>query len=89
LNDRPSETSEFALSRIQAQGWNAAKKLLVAGENDIDADAAASRNPYRTEVERSRWTAGFMKALESSAGPYTTPGGNSWRPAPLKRSVAE
>lgn len=77
----PVETNAFQLSRIYSQGWNAARKLLAGGKSDLDATEAAAQNPYRTGEETSRWTKGFMEALESRAGPFAAPGGSSWRPA--------
>jgi hypothetical protein len=74
------ETDDFQLSRIYSQGWNAARKLLADGKSHLEAAEAAARNPYPTGQENSRWTKGFMEALESRAGPYTTPGGSAWRP---------
>src|SRR5882762_3951578 len=76
----PVEPNAFQLSRVYSQGWNAARKLLAGGESDLDATDAAARNPYRTDQESSRWTKGFMEALESRAGSFTTRGGSSWRP---------
>ena len=52
------ESSAFQLSRVYSQGWNAARKLLAAGKGDLDAKAAAARNPYRTGEENARWTKG-------------------------------
>ena len=75
------QSSAFQLSRVYSQGWNAARKLLAAGRSDLDAKAAAAGNPYPTSEENARWTKGFMEALESRAGSFTTPGGSSWRPA--------
>jgi hypothetical protein len=82
------ESSAFQLSRIYSQGWNAARKLLAGGKSDLDATEAASRNPYPTGEENSRWTKGFMEALESRAGSFATPGGSSWRPA-IQRAPAD
>lgn len=85
MNEPSKEPSAFELSRIHSQGWNAAKKLLAAGTGDVDDHDAAARNPYRTPEARARWSKGFMEALQSRAGAFTTPGGNSWRPAVAKR----
>ena len=89
MNEPSKENSAFVLSRIYSQGWNAAKKLLASGRGDVDAPQAAASNPYRTAEERSRWTKGFMEALESPTKPSAAPGGisrrnasrqtNSWR----------
>jgi hypothetical protein len=57
--------SAFRLSRIQAEGWNAARRLPVtraAEPNDSEIDAL---NPYRQGAARLRWNTGFRSALES------------------------
>jgi hypothetical protein len=79
------QTSAFELSRIYGQGWNAAKKLLAAGKGMVDAAAEAAHNPHLGAEERSRWAKGFMEAVASRAGAFTTPGGNSWRPTAARR----
>ncbi|HWF64183.1 MAG TPA: hypothetical protein VN685_06195 [Rhizomicrobium sp.] len=55
--------TSFQLSRIYAQGWNAAKRLPAADAR-LDAKAIAELNPYKSEPERTRWTEGFFKAAE-------------------------
>ena len=83
------QTSAFELSRIYGQGWNAAKKLLAAGQGTVDAATGVARNPHSGAEERARWTRGFREAVESRAGAFTTPGGNSWRPAVARRDPAK
>jgi len=51
MNDALNTTS-FRLSRIYAQGWNAAR-------GSAGADKA---NPYAAEPELGRWQAGFADA---------------------------
>lgn len=46
------------LSRIQAQGWNAARKAPMT----IDGRLPKPANPYPAEPDRSRWQAGFDSA---------------------------
>ncbi|HEY1708663.1 MAG TPA: hypothetical protein VGG10_10400 [Rhizomicrobium sp.] len=59
------ETSNgFELSRIQAEGWNAARKYLASGEPD-DVQKIAALNPYRAPLERARWYTGFNNAMGS------------------------
>lgn len=58
-----SEHSEFALSRVEAAGWNAARKYVTGG-NPRDEKKIALLNPYQTDVERARWYTGFNRALE-------------------------
>jgi ribosome modulation factor len=50
-------STSFALSRIYAEGWNAARRLGLKG------DRAEILNPYMSEPERSRWLDGFTTAL--------------------------
>jgi hypothetical protein len=88
LNDPSTEMRGFELSRIYGEGWNMAKKLLAAHKMDVDAPQAAARNPYHETEERSRWTMGFMEAVASRAGPFTTPGRNPWRASFAKRISA-
>jgi len=85
----PGQTSAFELSRIYGQGWNAAKKLLAAGKGLVDAAAEAAHNPHLGAEERGRWAKGFTEAVASRAGAFTTPGGNSWRPATARRDIAK
>jgi hypothetical protein len=59
-----TDDTAFALSRIQAEGWNAARKYLT-GQEPGDAKIAAL-NPYKAEAERARWTTGFTAALNRS-----------------------
>lgn len=49
---RLADRLAFRLSRVYAQGWNAARTL--GGE--------LRENPYLAEPERSRWQAGFTEA---------------------------
>ncbi len=65
MSEPASEDHRFKLSRIYAQGWNAAKASLASGIENIDAGQAAMRNPYRDSEERSRWLKGFTEAIES------------------------
>ena len=56
---------DFRLSRVQAEGWNAARRLPVDDLAQMDAAKIALLNPYAKDAERSRWTAGFTEALKS------------------------
>jgi hypothetical protein len=55
--------TEFALSRIQAEGWNAARKYLAGGD-PRDTKKIASLNPHKAPLERARWFTGFNNAVE-------------------------
>ena len=52
--------ASFRLSRVYAQGWNAARQLTA--NSRTDAVAMAALNPYTSEPERSRWDQGFANA---------------------------
>jgi hypothetical protein len=56
-------SSAFGLSRIQAEGWNAARKFLRGGDPG-DAKSIAALNPYSSNPEKERWYAGFNSAVE-------------------------
>ena len=53
----------FRMSRIRAEGWQAARTYLISG-NPGDEKKIAALNPYRTELERKLWYMGFNNALE-------------------------
>ena len=52
--------ASFRLSRVYAQGWNAARQL--SANTRADATAMAALNPYTSEPERTRWDKGFANA---------------------------
>ena len=56
---------EFHLSRVQAEGWNAARRMGLDDLAQIDAAKIALLNPYAKNAERARWSAGFSNALRS------------------------
>jgi hypothetical protein len=53
----------FRLSRIYAEGWNAARKMPLNDGGGFDTAGSAILNPYKTEPQRSRWAEGFAKAM--------------------------
>ncbi|MGH6876697.1 MAG: hypothetical protein ACREHV_04875 [Rhizomicrobium sp.] len=55
----------FQLSRIQAEGWNAAHRIPAAQLADVDDGKVEMLNPYRKGSERRRWNTGFRSALKS------------------------
>jgi hypothetical protein len=55
--------SAFVLSRVYAEGWNAAKKLSASECDELDSAGIAALNPYGTDAKRQRWSDGFAKAL--------------------------
>jgi hypothetical protein len=55
--------SGFLLSRIYAEGWNAANSLSADESETLDPAKLAALNPYATQPEKARWNEGFTKAL--------------------------
>ncbi len=53
----------YRLSRIQAEGWKAARALPPGEPSDLPPAEIEARNPYPADPERSRWHAGFTSAL--------------------------
>lgn len=54
---------DFLLSRIEAQGWNAAQRVM-SGETKVPGDARiAQLNPHACDPERARWRTGFKNAV--------------------------
>lgn len=60
---KPGEA--FRLSRIEAEGWNAARRVPLAVLTQLDRPKIAALNPYARDPEQMRWTAGFANALAS------------------------
>ena len=58
--------TRFELSRIYAEGWNAANALTDAGRDALASGGGiAALNPYPAEKkkEHARWAEGFGRAL--------------------------
>jgi len=57
---------DFRLSRVEAEGWNAAQRYMVDQPVRPDDIRAADFNPYRSDPARGRWAVGFRKALAAA-----------------------
>jgi hypothetical protein len=57
--------NDFRLSRIQAEGWNAARRIPASNLAELNATAVEALNPYSRDFERIRWRTGFDNALAS------------------------
>jgi hypothetical protein len=55
----------YRLSRIQAEGWNAAHRIAATALDTLNGAEIESLNPYASDPERTRWNAGFRSALSS------------------------
>jgi hypothetical protein len=53
----------FRLSRIRAEGWNAARRISPIELDDADEAKCAALNPYANDPERDRWSDGFKSAV--------------------------
>jgi hypothetical protein len=53
----------FRLSRIYAEGWNAAQELSANDSAELDFGRIAALNPYAADPEKSRWSEGFANAI--------------------------
>jgi hypothetical protein len=57
-------STEYELSRIYAQGWNAALKLTPQQQAVLETRGVAALNPHAGDVRASaRWAEGFGRAL--------------------------
>lgn len=57
-------STEYELSRIYAQGWNAALKMTPQQQSVLEAQGIAALNPYSGKGrDQERWAEGFGKAL--------------------------
>jgi len=57
------ENDDFRLSRIEAEGWNAAQRYMADESAPPDDIRLSDFNPYGGGAARSRWTVGFRKAV--------------------------
>ena len=55
----------FRLSRVEAEGWNTARRVPLAALSQLDNEKIARLNPYTSDPEQTRWNAGFANALTS------------------------
>ena len=59
----PSDGEAYRLSRIQAEGWNAAHGMAASALDKLDETQIELLNPYKSDPERMRWSTGFRSAL--------------------------
>lgn len=60
-----STGEDFRLSRVEAEGWNAARSVPLVVLGQLNGAKISALNPYKHGPERLRWSAGFASALES------------------------
>lgn len=60
-----SAAQSYRLSRIQAEGWNAAHAGPSSDFGDLDVAAIEALSPYHGDPEKARWVAGFRGAFKT------------------------
>ena len=55
----------YHLSRIQAEGWNAARAYQSNDPGDFDEAAIDALCPYPGDPEKARWVTGFRSAFKA------------------------
>jgi hypothetical protein len=60
------DSQAFRLSRIEAEGWNTAHRVLASGPQSLNDVNVASFNPYVSDPARARWVLGFRNAVSSA-----------------------
>jgi hypothetical protein len=55
--------NDFRLSRIEAEGWNAAHRYMIEETTAPDEFQTSDLNPYRADPARGRWLVGFRHAV--------------------------
>jgi hypothetical protein len=58
-----TDKNAFLLSRIEAQGWNAAQRVMIGETRAPDDARIAKLNPHTSDPERARWRTGFKNAM--------------------------
>jgi hypothetical protein len=63
LRNASNAGEAYRLSRIQAEGWNAAHGIAASAPDKLDGTQIELLNPYKSDPERMRWSTGFRNAL--------------------------
>jgi len=59
------QSSAFSLSRIEAEGWNQAQRVMTDDALTSDEHRIAMLNPHIADPERARWHMGFRNAIRA------------------------
>jgi hypothetical protein len=60
-----TQSNAFRLSRIEAQGWNAAHRFMAIEMKRPNQNKITTLNPHPADPERARWQTGFQNALNA------------------------
>lgn len=55
----------FRLSRVEAEGWKEAQRVMAQDALLAGEGRSVTLNPHMTDPERARWHAGFTKAIDA------------------------
>jgi hypothetical protein len=58
-------SAAYRFSRIQAEGWNAARRFPSEDLADLDAATIGTLSPYHNDPEKARWIVGFRSAFKA------------------------
>ena len=58
-----NQNDAFRLSRIEAEGWTTAHRVMAGETRELDDIRIADFNPYRSDPARARWLCGFRNAM--------------------------
>lgn len=68
----------FKLSRVYAQGWNAANTISASDYSKLSPAKLTALKPYAAEPQWSRWNYGFQAAIQKQDQMFRrTPGANA------------
>lgn len=56
LRNASNAGEAYRLSRIQAEGWNAAHRIAASALDKLDGTQIELLNPYKSDPERMRWS---------------------------------
>ncbi len=60
-----NQSTAFRLSRVEAEGWNEAQRVMTDEALTADEGRISVLNPHVADPERGRWHMGFKNALHA------------------------
>jgi len=59
------QSTAFSLSRVEAEGWNQAQRVMTDDALTSDEHRISMLNPHIADPERARWHMGFRNAIRA------------------------
>ena len=59
------QSTAFSLSRVEAEGWNQAQRVMTDDALTSDEHRISMLNPHSADPERARWHMGFRNAIRA------------------------